>query len=145
MDYTWWGWWLFWLLLVVVLFWAAVWVRMPNRFRERGPYGARGYDGGHRPGPYTGRGPRGYHRTDERIVEDINDRLTLSGEIDATDVSVECSDGEVTLSGTVDSRMERRTAEAIADSVPGVKDVHNELQIGRVQPADSTQAARGSH
>jgi osmotically-inducible protein OsmY len=41
-----------------------------------------------RKGLYAGRGPRGYRRSDERIREDINDRLTDDWYIDASDVEV---------------------------------------------------------
>ncbi len=81
------------------------------------------------PGPYTGRGPRGYQRSDERIQEEVCARLTQHGGIDATDVDVSVENGEVTLSGTVESRVQKRLAEDAAESVPGVRDVHNRLRI----------------
>ena len=37
--------------------------------------------------PYRGRGPKGYRRSDERIKEDINDRLS-EGYLDATEIEV---------------------------------------------------------
>src|SRR5882672_12103971 len=36
------------------------------------------------PGPYVGYGPRGYQRTDERIHEDVCERLTAHGALDAS-------------------------------------------------------------
>lgn len=53
------------------------------------------------PGGYCGRGPRGYRRSDERIREDVNERLLLDTELDATNIEVEVREGEVTLAGTV--------------------------------------------
>jgi len=50
------------------------------------------------PGPYVGRGPRGYQRSDERIREDVCDRLTAHGMVDASDVDVRTENGEITLS-----------------------------------------------
>jgi osmotically-inducible protein OsmY len=86
------------------------------------------------PGPYTGRGPSGYRRSDERIMEDINERLLQHGQIDATDVNVSVSNGEATLTGQVGSRMEKRLAEDVAESCPGVREVHNNLRVkGREQ------------
>jgi hypothetical protein len=81
------------------------------------------------PGPATGRGPRGYQRSDERIHEEVCERLTQHGLIDASDIMVRVSDNEVTLTGTIDSRRTKRMAEDVADSVSGVRDVHNQLRV----------------
>jgi hypothetical protein len=80
-------------------------------------------------GRYTGVGPRGYRRSDERIREDVNDRLMWHGDIDATDIEVDVNDGIVTLTGSVDSRREKRMAEDVAESVYGVWDVNNQLTV----------------
>jgi hypothetical protein len=86
------------------------------------------------PGPYTGRGPSGYRRSDERITEEICERLLQHGQIDASDVTINVSNGEVTLSGTVDTRTEKRLAEDMVESCPGVKEVRNNLRVkGREQ------------
>jgi hypothetical protein len=79
-------------------------------------------------GQFAGRGPKGYRRSDDRIREDINDALTSNPDIDATEIIVVVEAGEVTLSGTVDDRRDKRLAEDIAERVPGVNDVHNELR-----------------
>jgi osmotically-inducible protein OsmY len=81
------------------------------------------------PGPHTGRGPKGYQRSDERIREDVSDRLTAHGRIDASDVEVRVQGTEVTLIGFVDSREAKRAAEDLAEDVPGVREVHNQLRI----------------
>jgi hypothetical protein len=80
------------------------------------------------PGPYVGRGPTGYVRSDERIREDVCDRLTQHGRIDAGQVDVSVSNGEVTLRGHVPDRESKRLAEDVAESVFGVHDVRNELR-----------------
>ncbi len=99
-----------------------------------GSYGA-GYSGGMgyhgRRGQYAGRGPKGYRRSDERIREDINERLTDHPEIDATEIEVAVTNGEVTLTGTVDHRHAKRLAEDIAEGVSGVHDVHNQIRVNR--------------
>ncbi len=84
-------------------------------------------------GRYSGYGPRGYTRSDERIREDINERLTQDGRIDATEVNVSVTGGVAELSGSVDDRQQKRIAGHIADSVPGVWDVKNHLTINRNQ------------
>jgi len=87
-----------------------------------------------RKGLYAGRGPRGYQRSDERIREDINDRLTDDWYIDASDVEVIVNNCMVTLTGRVDSREDKRRAEDIVESVSGVTDVSNQLRVGRGAP-----------
>jgi osmotically-inducible protein OsmY len=85
------------------------------------------------PGPFSGRGPQGWQRSNERIREDICERLTQYGQLDASNVEVAVDNGEVTLSGTVNDRRGKRRAEDIVESVPGVRDVHNQI---RVQESD---------
>ncbi|HUZ11537.1 MAG TPA: BON domain-containing protein [Caulobacteraceae bacterium] len=80
-------------------------------------------------GEHRGRGPKGYRRSDERIREDVNDRLTDDPFVDASEVQVEVSGGEVTLNGTVHSRLAKRRAEDCADAVSGVSQVQNNLRI----------------
>jgi hypothetical protein len=85
------------------------------------------------PGPFTGVGPRGYQRSDERIFEDINERLTQHGQIDASDIEVEVHNGEVTLRGAVDNRRTKRLAEDIIDDIPGVNDIYNQLRVRQTE------------
>jgi len=82
-------------------------------------------------GPYAGRGPRGYHRTDERIHEEVCERLTEHGEVDASDIQVSVTSGEVMLRGTVATRAQKHLAEDIADATSGVVEVHNRLRVQR--------------
>lgn len=76
-----------------------------------------------------GRGPKGYRRSDERIREDVNDRLGDDYYIDASDIEVKVENSEVTLTGTVTSRTDKRRAEDIAESVSGVTNVENRLRV----------------
>ncbi|WP_236024832.1 BON domain-containing protein [Arenibaculum pallidiluteum] len=78
---------------------------------------------------HRGRGPRGYTRSDDRIREDVSDRLTDDSLVDATDIDVTVSGSEVTLSGTVDNRNAKRRAEDIAEAVSGVRHVQNNLRV----------------
>lgn len=87
---------------------------------------------------YRGVGPRNYRRSDERILEDINERLTDDHHINASDIGVKVEGGEVTLSGTVEDRAARRRAEDIAESVSGVGHVQNDLRVaGRTAPGQT--------
>jgi hypothetical protein len=119
-----------------------LWDRTRDEFRswmgdqeaERRRENDEEYQGGH-----YGRGPRGYTRSDERIREDLNDRLTYDWRVDATDIEVTVSTGEVTLNGAVDSRQAKRCAEDIADSVSGVRHVQNNLRV-RERSSQSTSS-----
>lgn len=76
-----------------------------------------------------GRGPRNYTRSDDRIKDDINDRLTDDFYLDASDIDVEVNNGEIILSGTVDSRYAKRRAEDIAEDVSGVTHCENRIRV----------------
>jgi hypothetical protein len=88
----------------------------------------------HRRGPHAGRGPRGYQRTDDRIREDICERMCENDELDAREIEIRVSGGEVTLLGTVHDRYDKRLAEDIVEQVSGVQDVSNQLRVTR-EPA----------
>jgi osmotically-inducible protein OsmY len=92
---------------------------------------------GARSGHY-GRGPIGYTRSDDRIQEDINDRLTYDWNVDASNIGVAVSGSEVTLSGTVTHRSQKRRAEDIAENVSGVTQVQNNIRVQTGVPATST-------
>lgn len=81
------------------------------------------------PGQFRGRGPRGYRRSDERIKEDVCQYLTDDPHIDASEIEVAVSDREVVLSGSVQSRAEKRYAEDVIERLPGVRDVINGLRV----------------
>lgn len=80
-------------------------------------------------GQFRGRGPKGYRRSDERIREDVCECLTEDEHIDASNIDVEVKDCEVTLTGSVSSRDEKRRAEDLIDDLPGVRDIHNNLRV----------------
>ena len=94
----------------------------------------------HRRFSHRGRGPRGDVRADERIREQVNECLTADPYVDATEVEVSVVEGVVTLSGTVENRAEKRLAEDCVDTVPGVRDVNNNLSIR--QPARAPRRER---
>jgi len=83
----------------------------------------------HRRGRFGGRGPKGYRRSDERIREEISDRLMVHPDIDASDIEISVTNGVVMLSGTVEDRHEKRLAEYIAEDSAGVDDVDNRLKV----------------
>jgi hypothetical protein len=107
-------------------------------FAQRGPGATGGFAG---QGRYAGRGPKGYQRSDERLKEDICDRLTENSFVDASDIEVLVQDGEVTIQGSVRDRAMKRAAEDCIEDVSGVLQVHNRL---RVEARDDQNDERGA-
>lgn len=122
--------------------------------------GPRHDDGGHRREPASeqlarayraqglpsqrGRGPRGYARADERILEEINERLCDDPIVDASDIVVRCEQGRVVLEGHVPVRWMKHRAEDIADAVSGAKEVDNRIRVGAPGPDAVGPEAVGS-
>ena len=90
--------------------------------------GRQGYGGG-----FRGRGPKDYQRSDERIREEISDRMTDDDNLDASDITIQVKQGEVTLIGTVTTRDQKRRAEDLAESISGVREVTNNIRVAREQ------------
>ncbi len=119
-------------------------------YNQGGRGGLGSYQRGYRPGSYEAllertearrgpaRPPKGYQRADDRIREDVCEQL-MEGPVDVGDVEVSVKDGEVTLSGQVEERWEKRAIEDIAANVRGVHDVHNRV---RVRPPEDRPGAQ---
>ena len=78
---------------------------------------------------HRGRGPRDYVRPDDRIVDDVVDRLTDAPHIDASEILVMVENGVVTLTGNAPDRDMKREAENLAAEASGVRDVHNRIRV----------------
>jgi osmotically-inducible protein OsmY len=91
-----------------------------------------------RKGEHRGKGPKQYQRSQERILEDVCDRLSDDDRLDASDIEVKVNGSEVVLSGTVDSKNAKRRAEDIAEAVSGVANVQNQLRVSQ-QSFDSSK------
>jgi hypothetical protein len=74
-------------------------------------------------------GPKGYQRSDERLKEDISERLMELHHIDSSDVSVEVRGARVVLEGTVPSRHMKHAIEDLVDACPGVLDIDNRVRV----------------
>lgn len=118
------------------------WQNSPSDMRpqQNSQWGARsgmqsgsqfGSQSGMQQGQHAGRGPKGYRRDDARITEDVNEKLTHDAHIDASEIEVKVSGGEVTLTGTVDSREAKRHAEDLAEMVSGVNNVTNHIRVSK--------------
>ncbi|MDP3868704.1 BON domain-containing protein [Phenylobacterium sp.] len=84
---------------------------------------------------HRGLGPQGYKRSDERITEEVHERLTEDAWLDASNITLAVSDGEVTLSGSVTEREAKHRAERLVEDIGGVTHVQNNLRVSR--PGDA--------
>ena len=76
-------------------------------------------------------GPKGYQRSDERLREDISERLMEARHIDASDVTVEVTGAKVVLEGTVPERPMKHAIEDLVDACPGVQDIEDRVRVRR--------------
>jgi len=51
--------------------------------------------------------------------------------VDATEIEVSVMDGNVTLSGSVNDRNQKRRAEEVVEHLSGVRDVTNNVRVNR--------------
>ncbi len=70
---------------------------------------------------------------DVMITSKIRAKLIANSEIRAGDIDVSTSQGVVTLIGRVSSSTIKSDAERISRNTKGVKDVANELEVGRIR------------
>ncbi len=81
-------------------------------------------------GEHRGKGPKDYQRSEERIREDVCDRLSDDDRVDASHIQVQVQKNEVILTGNVSNRDEKRRAEDLVDSISGVRNVENRIRVG---------------
>lgn len=97
--------------------------------------GAQDYPGGdldeQLAASHRGKGPKGYRPSDERLRERVCERLTDDPFIDATDIEVSVATGEITLSGTVETRRMKYAVEDLVADVAGVSAIHNSIRVRR--------------
>jgi hypothetical protein len=81
-------------------------------------------------GPHFWRRAKAYViRSDERIRNEVCERLTQHPLIDATMLDVHVNDGDVSLTGEVLDRRMMQMVEDVVDEVHGVKEIHNRLRV----------------
>lgn len=93
---------------------------------------------------HSGKGPSNYTRSDQRILEDVSDRITDDWRVDGRNIQVTVDSGEVTLDGTVASREHKRRAEDCADAISGVKHVQNNLRVDATGSDTTGDTSTGS-
>jgi hypothetical protein len=123
--------------------WGGDWStgRMPQE-RSIGPQGTGGSY--YMREDYRGRGPRDYRRSDDRIREEVCDRLTDDPQVDAGDINIKVEGGEVTLTGNVSTREQKRRAEDCVERVTGVREVLNQLRVNRADTTSATASTGGA-
>ncbi len=95
----------------------------------QGDFGQRGTPNVGMRGGHRGKGPKSFVRSDERIKERVSELLTDHDDIDASNIEVAVKNGEVTLTGTVDDRYQRRMMEDLVEGISGVRDVHMSIKL----------------
>jgi osmotically-inducible protein OsmY len=75
------------------------------------------------------RGPKDYQRTDDRISEEIAERLAHAIRVDSSEVTVVVRNGRVRLQGSVPQRWMRYAIENVTATVWGVDEIENQVQV----------------
>jgi outer membrane biosynthesis protein TonB len=76
---------------------------------------------------------------DSQISSQLQEKFKTDSGLQGKQLSVQAANGTITLSGSVDNDAQREAAARYAATVPGVKQVVNNLQVG--PPASSAAAA----
>jgi hypothetical protein len=92
-------------------------------------------------GRFVGVGPKGYRRSDERIRDDVCDRLTCDPDVDPSGVTVVVAEAEVTLEGPVDSAWARHRIRSCAEATVGVRGVHDRMHVAPARPRHGDDSA----
>lgn len=66
---------------------------------------------------------------DEQVADGVRSRLEQHEMIDASRVSIQVVNGEVTMIGTADNRFIRHRAEELASEVEGVQKIVNKISV----------------
>jgi osmotically-inducible protein OsmY len=76
-------------------------------------------------------GPKNYQRSDDRISEEIVQRLVRAIRIDSSGITLEVRNGRVRLEGSVPERWMKCAIENVTATVWGVEDVENQIRVMR--------------
>jgi hypothetical protein len=73
--------------------------------------------------------PKSYSRGDERVRDDVCERLRDDPFLDASGIEVRVEGADVILGGSVSGSSDKRRAQDLAENVSGVGQVKNELRV----------------
>jgi hypothetical protein len=85
-----------------------------------------GNQGGHR-----GKLPKNFAYSDDKLRERICEMLADHDLIDPSNVDIQVKSGEVTITGTIEDRHQKRLIDDMVQNVPGVQDVHLSIKVDR--------------
>ncbi|HEV2532477.1 BON domain-containing protein [Phenylobacterium sp.] len=91
-------------------------------------------------GHHRGRGPKDWSRDDQRLYEEVCERLLHDRLIDARGIEVEVEDGVVTLRGEARGASDPALALRLVHETPGVKGVEIDLKVNPNSPRFLTPA-----
>jgi hypothetical protein len=78
---------------------------------------------------------------DAKVSSNIQSKFSQDSGLASKQLTVQASNGVITLSGTVDNEAQRDAASKQAASVPGVKQVINNIQVGTAMASSTPPAA----
>ncbi|RPI81878.1 MAG: BON domain-containing protein [Chloroflexi bacterium] len=79
--------------------------------------------------PFAHELPLDLDRSDDEILSEVQERLNQSRRVDISGIEIAVHEGEVTLSGTVNSLQAYDRIEDVTSTVMGVKSVRNRISI----------------
>jgi osmotically-inducible protein OsmY len=79
----------------------------------------------------SSRGPKGWIRPDERILDELCERIVRAG-VDASALEVAVARGEVSLVGELGTREERRVVMDLAERILGVVAIDADIRVREV-------------
>jgi osmotically-inducible protein OsmY len=80
-------------------------------------------------------------RTDHEISSDVQTALASDPAVNGLDISTHVDDGDVKLTGKVNSWAQRDLAATVTESVPGVRDVKNDIAVSSVRHRSDKELA----
>jgi osmotically-inducible protein OsmY len=86
----------------------------------------------------SSRGPKGWVRPDERILDELCERIVRAG-VDASALEVSVEAGEVSLTGELGTRKERRCVMDLAERILGVVAVDAEIRVREVAEVEEPE------
>ena len=69
--------------------------------------------------------------SDDDVTRQVKSRLASMSDLQGANINVSTTEGKVTLTGTVTSKDQEKSAKAAAQAIPGVKKVDDDLSVSK--------------